>query len=456
MIEGMEEVKFEMVDTTVTNTTDDQMTSTVAPSHQQMSPTNKMNPTTSINKTSSEVRLTDEEFMEVIRDFPGVYDKNHEDFRDKAKKEVCWEKISDVLNVRIEDTKRRYETIRTRLSRHLKRIKEGYWSIDSKDMKLDFLNWLVPYIKTRDAPFQFKQHENGGDGSATKREYSMSFDDEHESGDPTQHYVNHHRNHHQHHRDEDHDDVTRVSMITIGAGSNEGGGSKTDSSNSNHEDEQNNSNLPLAASITSVTPGGEYTVVERQSPIHMRQNVVHRNNKRKMVDNSPGVSSNNNGGYPTVQIQQPPSGVTPPNAATHYKHYFFEKHHQQQQQRRLSSTSPPSSSSHHPHQHQQHHQSHNQPPQTQTSILHSNIVPGAIVSKNGVRDPKQQKHQQQQQQELLDEDEHYCMSLVGRMRKLDSKKKAYLRSTVEKLFLDFELGYVQFPKQSSYPAPPSQ
>jgi len=49
----------------------------------------------------------------------------------------------------------------------------------------------------------------------------------------------------------------------------------------------------------------------------------------------------------------------------------------------------------------------------------------------------------------LDEDEHYCMSLVGRMKKLDSKKKAYLRSTVEKLFLDFELGYVQFPKQQA-------
>ena len=439
----MEEVKFEM-ESTVSDTADEQMTSIATPSQQQMSPTNTNTTTTSINKTSSEVRLTDEEFMEVIRDFPGVYDKNHEDFRDKTKKEECWEKISDVLNVRIEDTKRRYETIRTRLSRHLKRIKEGYWSIDSKDMKLDFLNWLVPYIKTRDAPFQFKQHENGGGGgSSMKRDYSMSFDDEHEGGDPTHHYVNHHRHHHQqqHHRDEEHDDVTRVSMITIGAGSSEGGGSKTDSSNSNHEDESNNSNLPVVASITSVTPS-EYTVMERHSP-----NVIHRNNKRKMVENAPGPSNTNNGNYPMLQIQQPSS--TSANG-TNQKHYFFEKH-QHQQQRRMSSTSPPSSSHPHHHQHPQ--------TQTQTAILHSNLVPvvnGAIVGKNG-RDPKQQQQKQQQHQEqFLDEDEHYCMSLVGRMRKLDSKKKAYLRSTVEKLFLDFELGYVQFPKQPSYPAPPSQ
>ena len=73
------------------------------------------------------------------------------------------------------------------------------------------------------------------------------------------------------------------------------------------------------------------------------------------------------------------------------------------------------------------------------------------------------KHQEQEnikkpninlfdKQHELDADEHYCMSLVGRMKKLDSKKKAYLRSTVEKLFLDFELGYVQFPKQqTSFP-----
>ena len=37
-----------------------------------------------LSTSATEVRLTDEEFMEVIRDFPGVYDKNHEVFRDKG------------------------------------------------------------------------------------------------------------------------------------------------------------------------------------------------------------------------------------------------------------------------------------------------------------------------------------------------------------------------------------
>ena len=401
MIDGMEEVKFEMASVT----SDDQ-----SPSQQQQLHDLTTSPT--INKTSSEVRLTDEGFMEVIRDFPGVYDKNHEDFRDKTKKEECWEKISDVLNVRIEDTKRRYETIRTRLSRHLKRIKEGYWSIDSKDMKLDFLNWLVPYIKTRDAPFQFKQH----DGTVVvKRDYSsMSFDDEHEGGEPPHNFVNNHC-----HRDEEHDDVTRVSMISIGGG--ESSGNKTDSSNSNHEDESNSS-LPVVASITNVTPaGGEYTV--EQTPNH----VQHAIRKRKLVENH----SANNTNYPTLQLQQQPP--LPPPPSQHQKQFFYDR------QQRVSP-------------HHSRHADHYQSSQPQTAVLHSNsasLVNGSISSKG--RDPK---HQQQQEQ--LDEDEHYCMSLVRRMRKLDSKKKAYLRSTVEKLFLDFELGYVQFPKQPSYPAPLSQ
>ena len=188
------------------------------------------------DKTSSEVRLTDEEFMEVIRDFPGVYDKNHEDFRDKSKKEECWEKISDILNVRIEDTKRRYETIRTRLSRHLKRIKEGYWSIDSKDIKLDFLHWLMPYIKTREAPFQFKND--------IKRDYSDPYDEEdvqrsdsemqRQEGGGEPHFTLLHR--------EESSDVTRASMITIGDG-------KT---SSNGIEEDPISSLPVVTSVSSV------------------------------------------------------------------------------------------------------------------------------------------------------------------------------------------------------------
>lgn len=283
-----------------------------------------------------EVKLTDEEFMEVIRDFPGVYDKNNEDFKDKTRKEECWEKISEILNVRIEDTKRRYETIRTRLSRHLKRIKEGYWSIDSKDVKLDFLHWLVPYIKTREVPFQYK-HD-------VKRDQSLMYDvdddigHQHDipGGTPTsggagEYYVT---------QPPHDDDVTRISMITIG------GDEKTDNQNGHHSVNSSPIPMPVATSVTSTSTDFELA----------------GNRKRKY------------------------------EAMTTTKQ----------------------------------------------------MLPNTLRNHNN--------EDRNQRTSVYDEDEYYCLSLIGRLSKLDSKKKAYFRSTVEKLFLDFELGYVQFPKQSSYPS----
>eukprot|EP00111_Clytia_hemisphaerica_P009846 TCONS_00028867-protein len=339
-----------------------------------------------VSKSSTEVRLTDEEFMEVIRDFPGVYDKNHEDFRDKTRKEECWEKISDILNVRIEDTKRRYETIRTRLSRYLKRIKEGYWTIETKDIKLDFLHWLVPYIKTRDAPFQYK-HDN-------KRDFSVSYDDddvqhqENGSGESSHHFMTQHG--------DDNDDVTRVSMIPIG---DSGGKADSSSSASNHEEEPHNP-LPIVTSVSSV--------IDLESTSGSMHSAIR---KRKYIENH--TNNNINNKSPSMYTPPPPT-----NISSNHNQVHTPKQHSYDKPLLLHSQQP---------------------------INNSTPNAGNGASSTGVT-----------KQQSLDEDEHYCLSLVGRMKKLDSKKKAYLRSTVEKLFLDFELGYVQFPKQSSYPPPPPQ
>ncbi len=47
----------------------------------------------------------------------------------------------------------------------------------------------------------------------------------------------------------------------------------------------------------------------------------------------------------------------------------------------------------------------------------------------------------------MDEYELYALSLANRLRNLDRMEKAIVRSSVEKVFLDIELGYYNAPQQ---------
>jgi hypothetical protein len=47
----------------------------------------------------------------------------------------------------------------------------------------------------------------------------------------------------------------------------------------------------------------------------------------------------------------------------------------------------------------------------------------------------------------MDENKLYALSLANRLRSLDRRQKAIVRSSVEKVFLDIELGYYNAPQQ---------
>ena len=54
----------------------------------------------------------------------------------------------------------------------------------------------------------------------------------------------------------------------------------------------------------------------------------------------------------------------------------------------------------------------------------------------------------QHQKKKMDEDELYVLSLANRLRNLDRRQKAIVRSAVEKVFLDIELGCYNKPQQA--------
>lgn len=308
-------------------------------------------------------KLTDEEFMQVIKQFPAVYDRRSEPFKDKCCKEGAWEKISECLGVRVEDVKRRYDTIRTRLSRYLKKAKEGYWVNDVTnlvDPKIEYLNWLVPHIKTRESTTELFKRDANSDGlAADLTELSSNHDkrDEHSFFSNVQ--------------TDDADD--RISMIQIAAESKSMRSSNESNGNIQHDSGDERDEKP-------------------------RHNLIHH------------ISS---------------STVDSSNVATSggVRNRMFSMQNRGKRSRVFDSDDE-----------QQYHRIH----RAVKSPLSSNAF-----EKQTPSPPKLTRA------DAYDDDDHYCKSLIGRFKRLDSKHKAYMRSTIEKIFLDFELGFVQFPKQPS-------
>ena len=81
-----------------------------------------MNQLSSINLPEpTEANENDSIFMEIIREFPTIYNRASKDFKDRNKKANSWKKIAEYLGQSFEDVKRRYESIRTSFSRYLQK-----------------------------------------------------------------------------------------------------------------------------------------------------------------------------------------------------------------------------------------------------------------------------------------------------------------------------------------------
>ena len=59
--------------------------------------------------------------MEIIKEFPVIYNRASADFKDQTKKNNAWQKISQLLDSEESKYKQRYESIRTTFSRYVRK-----------------------------------------------------------------------------------------------------------------------------------------------------------------------------------------------------------------------------------------------------------------------------------------------------------------------------------------------
>ena len=98
----------------------------------------------------------DTEFMEIICEFPTIYNQSLKDFRDK--KLNCWKAIPEVGQP-VDQVRRRYESIRTQFGKYLK-SRKGMSRSGSGDIPIDakyeHLRWLKNFIVSRASSGNFK------------------------------------------------------------------------------------------------------------------------------------------------------------------------------------------------------------------------------------------------------------------------------------------------------------
>lgn len=97
-------------------------------------------------------------FMEIIKEFPCIYNRSSAQFKDKNLKSNAWKEIAllhegeGASAACVDSCKQRYESIRTTFSRYLKKRKPPSGS--GSDMvvlepKYEHLRWLTSFIKSR-------------------------------------------------------------------------------------------------------------------------------------------------------------------------------------------------------------------------------------------------------------------------------------------------------------------
>ena len=96
--------------------------------------------------------LSDVDFIEIIRDFPTIYNRSSRDFKDKTKEENRWKAVAEKVNGTVEEVKRSYDTIWTQFGKYIKKRKEKSGSC-TVDLPLDptfaHMMWLKNFIISR-------------------------------------------------------------------------------------------------------------------------------------------------------------------------------------------------------------------------------------------------------------------------------------------------------------------
>ena len=99
-----------------------------------------------------DAKQSDEAFMDIIREYPTIYDRASKDFKDKNKKSNCWKAVAERLDEPVDIVKQHYESIRTQFSKYL-RARRGASGCGSDDIpltsKFEHLRWLKTFIISR-------------------------------------------------------------------------------------------------------------------------------------------------------------------------------------------------------------------------------------------------------------------------------------------------------------------
>lgn len=126
---------------------------------------------TTMTQSPSE-KSADNEFMDIIRKYRAIWNRDCWEFRHQNKKADAWQKVADEMALDVSDVNRKYETIRSKFSRYLKEIKESAASgscLDDIvfDNKWSYLKWLAPFIKNRDLNLKKRAVERSLDSYET-------------------------------------------------------------------------------------------------------------------------------------------------------------------------------------------------------------------------------------------------------------------------------------------------
>ena len=95
---------------------------------------------------------SDVSFLEIICEFPSIYDRSLIHFKDRNKKSNCWKAIAERLDQPVDQIKSTYGSIRTQFGKYLK-ARKGMSGVGRSeiptDLRWEYLRWLQNYIVSR-------------------------------------------------------------------------------------------------------------------------------------------------------------------------------------------------------------------------------------------------------------------------------------------------------------------
>ena len=123
-------------------------------------------------------------FMNYIREYPVVYDSALKEFLNRNKKKNAWRSIAKRFKATPELATNRYNTIRTRVGRYLRRVRPSGSGTGDFTVQPEYegLKWLFPFIKSRNTVNNIMNMNNNNphdDESVGDAE-----DDEHQAAEP--------------------------------------------------------------------------------------------------------------------------------------------------------------------------------------------------------------------------------------------------------------------------------